>query len=488
VSDVIPSGLTLLSVKSSVGSCQGTTNIVCNLGNLAAGTISTIELRVHSKATGNITNTANLSSISKDPNLANNVAQATTQVYNPCAPPGAIMGTDPTGDQTGTTQQDLTSVAIAEPFLGANVNKLVFTLKVQNLSNPPQPNAYWYEHFSYGGVSYFVDMETASDATFTPRFHYGRFDVDPNTGINTQKVLGDADAGTFSTDGTITITLSNSKLNQDADPAPPDTGTPPKAGSVISGIHGETRNLIGVLLALADTTNGGAYTLSGNKFCVPNKPPVAVLHATPTSGIAPLAVSFNASTSSDPDAGDSIASFTFYFGDGSPPVTQSGPTISHTYANPGTYHATLTVTDSRGQESTNVAMVDIVPRRAAADLSVDKSGPATAHPGQSPIKYTIIVQNGGPDAATAVTAVDTLPKNAGFQSVSTTRGTCAISSDKTLVTCNIGTMASGATATVTIVISPTVNGSYTDTAKASATSPGDPNSGNNSDSVTTVFS
>src|SRR5205823_13967282 len=114
---------------------------------------------------------------------------------------------------------------------------------------------------------------------------------------------------------TITITLSDSKL------LPGGTGPPPSAGSLLSGIHGETRNLVGVLLVLADSTAGGSYTVSGNDFCAPNTPPTAVLTAAPTSGPAPLSVTLSGSGSSDPDAGDSIASYTFYFGDGAPPAT-----------------------------------------------------------------------------------------------------------------------------------------------------------------------
>ena len=50
--------------------------------------------------------------------------------------------------------------------------------------------------------------------------------------------------------------------------------------------------------------------------------PVAGLTASPTSGVAPLPVHFDASTSFDPDAaaGDAVASYTYTFGDGTAPV------------------------------------------------------------------------------------------------------------------------------------------------------------------------
>ena len=74
-----------------------------------------------------------------------------------------------------------------------------------------------------------------------------------------------------------------------------------------------------------------------------NQAPVAVASATPTSGIAPVAVAFDGRGSSDPDG--SIASYAWSFGDS---ATGSGATITHTYSSPGTYTATLTVTDNGG--------------------------------------------------------------------------------------------------------------------------------------------
>src|SRR5213079_589311 len=121
----------------------------------------------------------------------------------------------------------------------------------------------------------------------------------------------------------------------------------------------------------------------GNAVCAPNTAPTAALSANPASGSAQLTVTLDGSGSTDPDAGDHVASYTFYFGDGASPVTQASPTISHTYVNPGTYRATLTVTDTRGQESGNVASATITVNSASsADLSITKTGPATGHVGQ----------------------------------------------------------------------------------------------------------
>jgi PKD repeat protein len=83
-----------------------------------------------------------------------------------------------------------------------------------------------------------------------------------------------------------------------------------------------------------------------------NAPPVASATATPSSGIAPLAVAFDGSGSHDSDG--TIASYAWVFGDG---TTGTGAKPSHTYTAVGSYTAKLTVTDDKGATaSTTVAI------------------------------------------------------------------------------------------------------------------------------------
>jgi uncharacterized repeat protein (TIGR01451 family) len=121
-----------------------------------------------------------------------------------------------------------------------------------------------------------------------------------------------------------------------------------------------------------------------------------------------------------------------------------------------------------------------------ADISVTKTdSPDPVHVGQN-LTYTITVTNGGPATATGVTLSDTLPKNAGFGSVTASQGTCTIKPEKRLVTCSLGSIAGGTKATVTIVVKPSSKGTITNTATASG-GQADPNAGNNSaTAVTTV--
>jgi glucose/arabinose dehydrogenase len=90
-------------------------------------------------------------------------------------------------------------------------------------------------------------------------------------------------------------------------------------------------------------------TIRRIQFAGVNQPPVAVATANPTSGAAPLTVSFNGSGSSDPD-GDPITYAWDLDGDGSfDDSTAAQPTF--TYTQSGTYTARLRVTDSPGASS-----------------------------------------------------------------------------------------------------------------------------------------
>jgi PKD repeat protein len=112
--------------------------------------------------------------------------------------------------------------------------------------------------------------------------------------------------------------------------------------------------------------------MKGNVPCA-GAPPIANLSATPTTGNAPLNVTFDASQSRESaplSSCYSINSFTLNFGDGTPSVTHDAahPTFTHTYSNPGDYPARLTVTDTASQTSTNMAQVVITVNSAASPV------------------------------------------------------------------------------------------------------------------------
>lgn len=119
----------------------------------------------------------------------------------------------------------------------------------------------------------------------------------------------------------------------------------------VTGLTACTTYSITVRAYDAAGNSSTSSTLSVKTNCAPS----AVLNATPVSGTAPLAVSFDANGSTDPDAGDFILGYDWDFGDGSAHANSNAP--SHTYTAAGTYTATLRVMDNRDMYSTAVTKI-----------------------------------------------------------------------------------------------------------------------------------
>ena len=75
----------------------------------------------------------------------------------------------------------------------------------------------------------------------------------------------------------------------------------------------------------------------------PNELPTARITSSVDAGPAPLAVTFDARSSTDPDG--TIASYSWTFGDGG---SASGAEVSHTFNQAGLFQVELTVVDDRG--------------------------------------------------------------------------------------------------------------------------------------------
>ena len=125
----------------------------------------------------------------------------------------------------------------------------------------------------------------------------------------------------------------------------------------------------------------------------------------------------------------------------------------------------------------------------SADLEITMSGTPDPVVAGSPLTYQINVTNSGPADAQSVSVVDTLPAGVTLTSATPSQGSC---SGTTTVTCAIGPLANGASASVTIVV--TLDAALVHNAGAPTTiqnnasvssQPTDPNTNNNSASVTT---
>ncbi len=93
--------------------------------------------------------------------------------------------------------------------------------------------------------------------------------------------------------------------------------------------------------------------------------PIAVVSAAPSSGVAPLSVRFDASTSHDPDG--AVTAWAWSFGDG---TFGTGPTITHVYSAPGVFTASLMVTDGDGLTNATTATITVQGRAPEAPTNL----------------------------------------------------------------------------------------------------------------------
>jgi glucose/arabinose dehydrogenase len=115
-----------------------------------------------------------------------------------------------------------------------------------------------------------------------------------------------------------------------------------------------------------------------------NQPPTARISATPTTGDAPLTVSFDGSGSTDPESGPLGYSWDLN-GDGTFGDATS-PTASFTYSNSGTFTARLRVTDNQG--ASNTASVTITVGNTAPTAVIDTPAPTLTWKVGDPISFS----------------------------------------------------------------------------------------------------
>jgi PKD domain len=341
---------------SPIGQTVGKTSFIDGTADPAVPDYFYIVKAINIPGTGSASNEIDLKVVAAPP------------VQNVCAVPGLTVFTDAAGDNTGGVPgTDLLSFDFAQPFAPTGPIKFVFTINTDPITATPVGSG-WYVA---------IKIPDAAPAT---TFHYSGVRMDGGAtgptfssyvpGANTSGgVDGRFVASSKPADPASNLDGPNGKITIVVTAA--DLGLQP--GSIIAGFVSGSSQMAGVLTEVYDgmpdsLAFSSSYAVNANQFCAPNAAPTAVLTATPDHGPGPLTVTLSGAGSTDPDAGDTIATYNFDFGDGAT-ASQNSPTIVHTYTAPGEYPARLTVTDSRGLVSTNTALAPIEVNAALRNIS-----------------------------------------------------------------------------------------------------------------------
>jgi len=216
---------------------------------------------------------------------------------------------------------------------------------------------------------YSDDTESSPSAPFT----YTISDLPPNEESRTLAI-----EYSFVAPPQSGVTHVGYRLYKEGQPAceTSDTATNPMVCDIVTGSGTFDFTLTALYSDNSESVASSPFTLTiDDSPTLP--PPNASFTATPTSGEAPLAVSFNASASSG-----EISSYSWSFGDGG---TAAGVNASHTYQEAGSYTATLTIADTSGTTATSSVGI-IVGEQPLPPLGASIS--ATPTSGEAPLSVS----------------------------------------------------------------------------------------------------
>lgn len=137
--------------------------------------------------------------------------------------------------------------------------------------------------------------------------------------------------------------------------------------------------------------------------------------------------------------------------------------------------ATVTATEFDPQTANNTATATFT--GSSADMGVTVTASPGTHVAGQPFQYLVTVINDGPLLATGVMLTNTLPGGVTLGAISLSQGTQSQTGN--VLICAIGSLSAGASATLSINLTASTSGSFTNTAIVSATQP-DPATLNNS--------
>lgn len=428
VNDVLPSGYTFVSATPSAGTWTAPNWVI---GNLANGATVTLSIVATVKATGNYDNTATITGNQTDPVSTNNSSTATVT-------PSAVADLEVTKTVNNTT-----------PDVGSTVT---FTITAKNIG-PSTATGVIVNDVLPAGFS--LTGATASVGTWTaPNWTIGSLALNATATLSITATVNAA--GPYVNTATIT--------GQQPDP---NTANNSSQATCVPVAKAD--------LSITKTVNSSAPVVGTNvtfTLTAKNNGPSAATGVS-VNDVLPTGYTFVSAT---PSAGTWTAP-NWTIGNLANGATVTLNIVATVLAT-GSYANTATIsgTTSDPNPANNSSTVTPGPA-ASADVAIVKSVNNSNPSVGTNVIFTLTATNNGPSNAANVVVNDVLPSGYTFVNANTTSGSWAAPN------WTIGTLNNGDTKTLTIEAKVKASGSYTNTATITTTT-NDPNTGNNTSSVT----
>jgi uncharacterized repeat protein (TIGR01451 family) len=422
VTDTLPAGMSFVSVVTSQGTCSGTATITCAVGTLTSGASTvTVTITVDATSTGTFVSTAGITGAVLDSDLTNNTAAESTTVNQ-------------------AADLSVTKTDSADPItVGQTVT---YTMVVTNNGPSDAPGVILTDTLP-AGLNYVLATASQGTCSGTGTVICSLGTINDGSSATVDIVANATAVGAFNNAVTVSSSVADPvpANNQDSE----STTVNPAADLSISKTDSADPVLAGSILT---------YTIA-----VTNSGPSAAADVSVTDMLPASVNLVSASASQGSCSGTTtvVCSLgTLNSGGTAEVVIVVQTTVAMTLNN------TVDVSSSTfDPDPTNNTASESTAINSAADLAITKTDSADPVLVGQPLTYTLTVSNLGPSSATGVVVTDTLPAGVSFVSVSTSQGTCSGTSS---ISCNIGTLANGSSAVVTVVVDPISVGTVINTA------------------------
>ncbi|MBW7848824.1 MAG: DUF11 domain-containing protein, partial [Bacteroidales bacterium] len=430
VSDALPTGYTFVSATPSVGTWNAPD---WTIGNLANGATATLTIKATVNASGSYTNTATITGNESDPNSGNNSSSVTP---------------------SASAVADLSVTKVADNNNPAVGSQVTFTITAKN--NGPS-NATGVKVSDALPTGYTFVSATPSVGTWSaPDWTIGNL-ANGATATLTIKATVNA-SGSYTNTATITGNESDPNSGNNSSSVTPSASA--VADLSVTKVADNNNPAVGTQVTFTITAkNNGPSNATGVKVSDALPTGYTFVSATPSVG------TWNA-----PD---------WTIGNLANGATAT-LTIKATVNASGSYTNTATITGNESDPNSGNNSSSVTPSPSAvADLSVTKTLDKTnPHVGET-VVFTITAKNNGPSAASGVVVNDQVPAGFTVTNSSVSAGTW------TAPNWNIGNLANGASATLTLTATVNSGGPYSNTASITGNQ-NDPNNANNSATATAI--